>query len=120
MASPPEDVGKLESRFVEEGREIVVPVSAQLSHDLDPTVGHLGADVLEHERLSLFVQHDLTTGRQEREALHDVTFEPATSASRQRPKLLVPAELLVVVSNEVQNREYGLVSGAAETSAQLL
>lgn len=62
----------------------------------------------------------MTAGRQRGEAVLHLTGQAAPANSRQGPMSEVEAELGVLVADEVQNRQAGLVIGQPEATAELL
>ena len=77
-------------------------------------------EVLEDQRLGLSIHDDLAAGRQEREPSFDLALKAPTSLAGQRAQLYVEAELLALVSDEVEDGQNGLVGRATKSATELL
>ena len=70
--------------------------------------------------LRLAIHHDLAARRQEGKPSFDLAFEAPASLAGERAQLLVEAEFLALVSDEVEDGEHGLVGSTAQSAAELL
>lgn len=68
-------LGEVDAGLVEEGTQVVGRASAQLSDEVGLPEREVVADVAQHRLLDDAVGEDLTSGRQEREALLDVALQ---------------------------------------------
>ena len=101
-----------QARLLEEAVKGQVTVLAEFGHHLWPLARNLTLDVLKHDRLGLPVHDDLATRGQERESALDLAFQALAGQTGDCTKLAVPGELLVLVTDEVEHRQDGLVAGA--------
>ena len=85
-----------------------------------PTRRHGLADVVEDDLLRDLVELHVATGREEREALLDLSLEVAATATQEGAETAVEAELLSMMAHEIENRALQLAVTLAQPSSQLL
>src|SRR6478672_7936429 len=115
-----QNIGELDSGFMEEPRKCLLTVRTKLGHHLWPSAGYLCADVLKDSGLSLLVQNDLAPRGQERKALLDLSFQASLRRTCQSAVADVEPELLAMMTDEVECGQHRLVTGAAQAATQLL
>src|SRR5699024_10257346 len=115
-----DDIGELRAGVLEEGLELVCWVGLQLAHEGSLRGDRLCLDVLQDDFLSLLVEQDLTARWEEGEALLDLMSEALACPADHRAKAIGEAEVLVLVTHEVQRRQDRLTSCPAKAAAELL
>jgi hypothetical protein len=107
-------------RLLKKRQEVRIRVGAHLRDQRSPAGRHLLPDVLQNDFARYRIQNDLTSGRQEGEAMFDLANEFFSTQTRQSPEALVEAELLALMADEVQCSQHGLAWRRAQPAAELL
>ena len=97
-----------------------VTQETELAGEFPPVEPQLPAHVVEHLLSCHGVQDELAAGGQEREAVLHLLLQHGAHDAGEPPVLQVEAGLLVLLSDEVQDRKHRLVRRAAQASLELL
>ena len=97
-----------------------VSVRSRVRNEAAPRQLQLPLDVVEHDVLGDPVEDYLRAGRQIREALLDLSLEVAAAATQEGAEAAVEAELLSMMTHEIENRALQLAVTLAQPSSQLL
>src|SRR4051794_36834580 len=118
--TPRVDVFDFQRRFVEVLRQGHITQSTQLRAPIAPGSWYRVTDAAKHHFLCDRVELKMTSGRQEREAVPDLTLDVPPTSSEECPESPIEPKLLAVQADEIENRADRLPVSTPQSSSKLL